>query len=99
MKKARIVFIIAFVFALLALLPVGQAQTTRGRVEGIVTDESKAVVVNATVALLNVNTLAKVVRQTSGTGLYVFDDVDPGNYSVTVEMAGFNRFVQENVVV
>ena len=99
MKKARIVFIIAFVFALLALLPVGQAQTTRGRVEGIVTDESKAVVVNATVTLLNVNTQAKVVRQTSGTGLYVFDDVDPGNYSVTVEMAGFNRFVQENVVV
>ena len=32
------------------------AQTFRARVEGIVTDESKAVVVGATVTALNVNT-------------------------------------------
>ena len=99
MKKTRIVFLIAFVFALAALLPVGQAQTTRGRVEGTVTDESKAVVANATVTLANINTQWRVVQKTSATGLYVFDNVDPGNYTVTVEMAGFSKFVQENILV
>lgn len=77
----------------------GMAQTFRARVEGIVTDESNAVVVNASVTLLNVNTGVQVVRQTSSTGLYLFDNVDPGTYSVTVEMPGFSKFTQENILV
>ena len=77
----------------------GWAQTFRARVEGIVTDESKAVVVGASVTALNVNTGIKVTRQTNSAGLYLFDNVDPGTYSVTVEMAGFNKFIQENILV
>src|ERR1035438_7858299 len=96
MKEVR--FLIVFALVLLAVVPIAQAQTTRGRISGLVTDESKAVVVNASVTLLNVNTQAKVVRQTSGTGLYVFDNVDPGTYSVTLEMTGFRKFVQENIL-
>src|SRR4029453_16451686 len=75
------------------------AQTFRARMEGIVTDESKAVVVGASVTALNVNTGIKVTRQTNTAGLYLFDNVDPGTYSVTVEMAGFNKFIQENILV
>ena len=75
------------------------AQTFRARVEGIVTDESKAVVVGANVTALNVNTGIKVTRQTNAAGLYLFDNVDPGTYSVTVEMAGFNKFIQEHILV
>ena len=48
---------------------------------------------------LNVNTGIKVTRQTNTAGLYLFDNVDPGTYSVTVEMAGFNKFIQENILV
>ena len=77
----------------------GWAQGYRARVEGIVTDESSAVVPKATVTLLNVNTGIKVVRQTSDSGLYVFDLLDPGTYSVTIEAPGLSRFVQENVAV
>ena len=76
-----------------------QAQTFRGRVEGIVTDESNAVVRGSTVTLVNVNTQVKVVRQTSDTGLYLFDNVDPGSYEVSVEMAGFSKYVQQNILV
>lgn len=74
------------------------AQDYRGKIEGIVTDQSKAVIAGASVTLLNVNTGIHVVRQTSDTGLFVFDLVDPGTYSVTVESTGFNRFIQENIV-
>lgn len=75
------------------------AQTFRGRVEGIVTDESKAVVADASVTLTNINTGVRAVHKTSETGLYLFDNVDPGTYSVAVEVAGFNKFVQENILV
>src|SRR5260370_18743321 len=89
--------VLTSLFALLAVP--GWAQTLRGRVEGIVTDESKAVVVGASVTALNVNTGIKVTHQTNAAGLYLFDNVDPGTYSVTVEMAGFNKFVQEHILV
>ncbi|PYT27147.1 MAG: hypothetical protein DMG57_19290 [Acidobacteria bacterium] len=75
------------------------AQTFRARVEGLVTDESSAVVANASVTLLNVNTGIQVFHKTSASGLYLFDNVDPGTYSLTVEMSGFSKFMQENILV
>jgi len=75
------------------------AQTYRGRIEGIVTDQTHAVVPNATVTLLNKKTGIAVVRQTSDTGLYLFDLVDPSEYSLTVEAPGMSKFTQENIVV
>ena len=77
----------------------GLGQDYRGRIEGLVTDQSKAMVAGATVTLLNVNTGVRVVRQTSDTGLYVFDLVDPGTYSITIESTGFERVIQENIVI
>ena len=67
------------------------------RIEGVVTDESKASIAGANVTLLNVKTGIRVVRQTSDTGLYLFDLVDPGDYTVTIEAAGFSKFIQENI--
>ncbi|MDQ2898306.1 MAG: carboxypeptidase-like regulatory domain-containing protein [Acidobacteriota bacterium] len=62
------------------------------------TDQTKSVIAGAAVTLLNVNTGIKTVRKTSDTGLYLFDLVDPGTYSVTIEETGFGVFVQENIV-
>ena len=89
---------VSLVTMLIATAATGVAQD-KARIEGLVTDQSKAVIVGSTVTLLNVKTGVQVVRQTSDTGLYVFDLVDPGTYTVTVEATGFNKFVQENVVV
>lgn len=86
-------------FLLLIVSTSLMAQSYRGRVQGIVTDQTQAVIAGASVTLLNVATGVKVVRQSSDTGLYVFDLVDPGTYSVTVEATGFNRFIQENISV
>ena len=99
MQKHRIIFLIVFALALLALsAPPGKAQNFRGRIQGVVTDQSSGIVPNATVTLINVATNVRTVRQTSGTGLYVFDNMDPGTYSVAVEMAGFSKFIQENIL-
>jgi hypothetical protein len=96
MPRTKAIAISILLFALLASL---SAQTYRGRVEGIVTDESNAVVAGATVTLRNINTGVKVTRETSATGLYLFDNVDPGTYAVTVLATGFRQFTQENILV
>jgi hypothetical protein len=83
---------------LAAVLPV-LAQEYRGRIQGNVTDPTKAVIVGATVTLRNSNTGVAATRQTDETGHYLFDLVEPGTYTVMVELQGFNRFIQENILV
>ena len=90
---------VAAVLSLLLLAGGAFAQSYRGRVQGVVSDQTQAVVGGATVTLLNVATGVKVVRQSSDTGLYLFDLVDPGTYTVTVEAAGFSKHIQENITV
>ncbi len=86
------------VLALLTLVSVVlMAQEYRGRIQGTVTDTSQAVIPGATVTLHNINNGVSTVRTTSGAGTYLFDLVDPGSYSVTIEAPGFAKFIQENV--
>ena len=97
-KFRKLVYAALAVATLVLWTPAGRAQNFRGRIEGLVTDQSGGVIANASVTLTNVDTNIRTIRQTSGTGLYVFDNVDPGNYSVSVELAGFNKFLQENIL-
>ncbi len=85
----------------LLLLAVAAAfgQDVRARVQGLVTDSSQAVVAGAQVTLKNNDTNVTAVTKTNEVGQYLFDFVIAGNYSVTVELQGFRRFVQKNVLV
>lgn len=86
-------FLLAFVAA------ISTAQEYRGRVQGTVKDTTDAVIPGANVTLRNINTGITTVRTTSGSGHYIFDLVDPGSYSLTVESTGFSKFAQENIPV
>jgi hypothetical protein len=75
------------------------AQTsTTGAISGAVTDPSGAFVPKAEVQLTNVETNAVQTQNTSESGIYVFPSVVPGNYRVTVKMAGFRTSIS-NVTV
>jgi hypothetical protein len=88
------------VWALGALLAAtAVAQEYRGRVQGTITDATDAVIAGANVALRNVGTGIEVHRRTDAFGRYLFDLVEPGAYVLTVEMQGFSRFQQENILV
>jgi len=67
--------------------------------QGIVTDASDASIPEAKVTLLNTGTGISVTRMTGANGAYLFDNVEPGTYTVTAEFEGFSRQVQENVLV
>ena len=75
------------------------AQAGRGGVSGTVTDASGAVVPGASVRLLNTATGVAQTATTNSAGLYSFISLDPGKYSVTVTMQGFQTVAQQNVPV
>jgi outer membrane receptor protein involved in Fe transport len=74
---------------LLALCATSIAQTSRGTLTGIVTDNSNAVVVDATVRLTESATGVSRQTTTNGAGLYRFDAVDLGTYKLSVQAKGF----------
>src|SRR5262245_10407791 len=85
--------------AVLALASMATAQDYRARVQGIVTDSSDAVVAGASVTLHNNGTGITATRTSGPSGAYLFDNVEPGTYTVSSEFAGFARSVQQNVLV
>ena len=81
------------VASLLLLLPVAAlAQGTTSRLVGIVTDAQGAGVPGAAVTLTNEKTGVSFNAHTSQAGTYVFEAVQVGSYTVSVELSGFKRF-------
>src|SRR5712691_6466430 len=82
--------LLLLVLALMLVFAASAAgQDYRGKVQGSITDENGAAVPGAHVVLHNIESGVEVTRQTNDDGRYVFDFVDPGEYTVAVEHAGF----------
>src|SRR5688572_7849519 len=88
-------------FACLAFVGMGaavaHAQDYRGKVQGLITDSSDAAVAGAAVTLRNSQTGVVTSRISSEIGKYLFDYVEPGEYTIIAERPGFSKAVQENV--
>jgi hypothetical protein len=68
-------------------------QGTASRVTGTVSDQKGAAVPGAAVTLTNEATQNALNTETSSSGTYVFDSIQVGTYTVTVEKQGFKKFV------
>jgi Carboxypeptidase regulatory-like domain len=75
------------------------AQDYRAKLQGVVADASGSSLPGAKVTLRNVNTGVEVTRQTNGEGVFIFDFVESGTYTVLVEAQGFKKFEQRNILV
>ncbi|HYM13257.1 MAG TPA: TonB-dependent receptor, partial [Bryobacterales bacterium] len=73
------------------------SQTSSTSITGTVLDPSGAVVAGAKVTLLQVQTGIKRQDTTSSTGDFNFPLLDPGEYSVTVEAAGFKTATRTSI--
>ncbi|MBI5085903.1 MAG: TonB-dependent receptor [Acidobacteria bacterium] len=94
---SRRVLSVLFVSALvlfLAAVPVA-AQSSRGTVNGQVTDPSGAMVAGAQVELRSQQTGIVRTTTTNDSGVYRFDAVDLGDYVVYVKAGGFNSFTTQ----
>ena len=73
-----------------SLLPLWAQSANSGTVTGIVTDASGAVVNGATVTLTDTSTNTSRTNNTNDAGRYIFVDVTPGVYDLTVAKQGFS---------
>src|SRR6202522_1178607 len=90
---------LCFCFAAMLLGSPLSAQSTFGSISGTVADASGAAVPDAQVTLTSAATGAKQTYTTSGDGLYSFVNLNPGEYRLDVEKAGFKHVKRESIVV
>jgi hypothetical protein len=85
--------IFAFLLLTCCLVALANGQGTTSRVTGTVQDVNGAAISGAMVTLTNDGTGISFNTQTSDSGTYVFDLVQIGKYTVSVEKNGFKKFV------
>jgi hypothetical protein len=93
MGKKPFALALAVLALTLSLVVISIGQGTTSRVTGTVTDNSGAAVSGATVTLTNEGTNTSQTTQTSESGTYTFDLIQPGSYTITVEKAGFKKYI------
>ncbi len=99
MSRATKFQLARLIATLLMSVVVGLGQEYRGRVQGVVSDISGGVMPGVALVLTNVGTGVEVSRTANEQGRYLFDYVDPGTYSLSAELRGFKKWVQQNIVV
>jgi hypothetical protein len=88
-------------FRLLALLilavAVAPAQEITGSITGTVSDNTGAVVPEATIVAINLDTASEARSATDAGGNFLLPVLRAGRYRVTVERTGFQRYVIDDV--
>jgi hypothetical protein len=79
-------------------LPGGSQVVGTGNIQGVVTDDSGAVLPNALITTVNTATQVKRTATTDGNGFYSFPNLNIGTYNVEVTASGFNRYRQSNII-
>jgi outer membrane receptor protein involved in Fe transport len=93
-----IIRLYGLILVVLALAAATSAQTTSGSITGSVTDPQQSAVAGATV---NVTDEAKSLTLTATTdkeGRFVFPQVPPGNYKLTIEATGFKKMERTDIL-
>src|ERR1051326_2716210 len=75
------------------------AQSDRGTITGTVADPAGAVVANAPIQARNTETGAVFQAASSDTGNYTLPQLPTGTYEISVAVAGFKKYVRQNISV
>jgi len=92
---------VGILVALLAVVgaSAATAQERFGGIAGVVTDSSQAPVPGVTITATNKQTGATRVVVSGSDGTYRIPDLEPGRYTVSVELAGFQKVQADDVLV
>jgi len=84
---------------LLLIVPTTLAQSDRGAITGTITDPAGAMVPNAAVEALNLETGATYKAAASETGNYLLGQLPAGKYELSVSVQGFKQYVRTGLTV
>jgi hypothetical protein len=88
----------AVVICVLLLATLSMGQVTSGTISGLVKDPSGAVVAGATVTATEADKGIIRTGETSGSGEFVFPNLPPGNYTISVDAKGFKKLEKSDVI-
>ena len=94
LRRAIQIYCAVLAFAL--ALPVA-GQESSGTISGAVTDPAGAAVVGAKVVVTEIHTGTKIQTVSDDKGQYTAPFLLPGDYNVSVQMAGFREFVRKEL--
>jgi hypothetical protein len=97
-KYLRLCFASLLVLAVCALSAMAQGTVT-GAIGGTVTNPNKEVVTGATVTAKNNGTNKEDTATTDDSGRFKVSNLQPGEYTLTVNSSGFAAFTQPQVIV
>lgn len=83
----------------IVLASIAFAQSDRGTITGEVRDQGGAVVPGASVVATNPSSGDEFKTVTTDTGNYTLASLPAGMYSLTVDVKGFKKFIQQNIEV
>lgn len=78
-------------------MPAAFAQTNTGQIEGVLRDQSGAVVPGATVTATHVASNVQTVRVTGSDGEFLFPSLAVGEYTLSVSAAGFRQLTKTGI--
>lgn len=87
----------AVAFAIAATLPSSSGQTVTGSIYGNVADTTGAIIPGATVTVKNDATGQTLSTQSTGEGAFLFPVLDPGTYTVSTSVKGFESVTQKDL--
>src|ERR1700694_5387007 len=90
LKSTRLIFVLFLLLAVTVLPSI--AQTGTSRITGRIGDSKGATVPGASVTVTNEATGLSPTQATNDAGVYSFDSLPAGAYTVTVEQQGFKKF-------
>ena len=97
-RASQVTCTVVLVLTVLLLGASLDAQESRGRIAGRVSDTTKAPIPGASVTVTDATRGTAATATTNSDGLFQFNYLLPGTYQVTVEVTGFKKHVQENVL-
>jgi Carboxypeptidase regulatory-like domain len=94
----RIIRFSSLFILVLTLTSVAAAQTTSGSIAGTITDPNQAAVSNATVKISDESKSFALSATTDVEGRFVFPQVPPGTYKLSVEASGFKKLERTGIL-
>jgi hypothetical protein len=88
---------ITVLLSFLALMAAAYAQTISGSIAGSVLDGSHAAIPNIQVTATELEQKFTLTTRTDEAGGFVFTQIPPGTYTISVEAAGFKKYEQAGI--
>jgi hypothetical protein len=96
-KRSFTVQVLVACVLLAASLPQLVAQVATGRISGRVTDAGGALVSGALVSITNESTSVTQAVKSAASGDFIFEAVNPGSYTLSVQAPGFKEFISKGM--